>query len=75
MYDWKGSLEIRQRSREHAKLPLERVYMDMMSLSIPSMEGYNYALIIVDGVSTYRWVHGLKERVMLMLRLENGFVA
>ena len=52
--------------------------MDIMSLpvSIPSMEGYNHALIIVDG-SMYLWVYGLKERSdanLVILLLENGCV-
>ena len=42
-------LEIRQRSREHEKHPPELVYMDIMSSSIPLIEGYNYALVIVHG--------------------------
>ena len=41
-------LEIRQRSKEHAKNPLERVYMDMMSSPIPSIAFYNYAFVVVD---------------------------
>ena len=36
--------------------------MDIMSLSIPSIEGYNYALVIVDDASMYRWIYGLKEK-------------
>ena len=80
MYDrnfGKAHLEIRLRSREHAKHPLERVYMDIIPSSIPSIEGYNKALIIVDDASMYQRVCGLKETsdsVRLMLRLENGFL-
>ena len=69
----KAHLEIRPRSREHAKHPLEQVYMDIMSSSIPSIERYNYAPVIVDNASMYRWVYGLKERVKLVLRASNGF--
>ena len=58
----KVHLEIRPLSREHAKNPLEPVYMDMMSSPIPSLEGFNYALVIVDDASIYRWVYGLKEK-------------
>ena len=36
--------------------------MDIMSSSIPSLEWYNYALIIVDDASMYQWVYGLKEK-------------
>ena len=58
----KAPLEIRLESREHAKRPLERVYMNITSSSIPSIEGYNYALVIVDNASMYQWVYGLKEK-------------
>ena len=58
----KAHLEISQRSREYAKNPLERVYMDMMSSATPSIEGNNYALVITDDASMYRWVYGLKEK-------------
>ena len=38
--------------------------MDIMSSSIPSIEGYDYALVIVDdtSMSVYQWVYGLKEK-------------
>ena len=49
----KAHLEIKQRSRKHSKRPLKRVYMDIMSSSIQSIEGYNYALAIVDDASMY----------------------
>jgi len=50
------------KSKVHAKRPLERVYMDIMSSSITSVEGYNFALIITDDASMYRWVYGLKTK-------------
>ena len=53
---------IRPRSREHAQRPLERVYMDIMSSLVTSIEEYNYALIIADDASTYRWGYGLKVK-------------
>ena len=46
--------EIRPRSPEHAQWPIERVYMDIMSSSVKSIEGHNYALIITDDVSMFR---------------------
>ena len=36
--------------------------MDTMSSATPSIEGYNYALVVVDDASMYRWVYGLKEK-------------
>ena len=58
----KAHLEIRPNSLEHAQLPLERGYMETMSSSVPSIQGYNYALIIADDVSMYQRVCGLKEK-------------
>ena len=54
--------EIRPRPPERAQLPLERVYMDIVSSSIISIEAYNYALIIADDASMYLWVYGLKDK-------------
>jgi transposase InsO family protein len=34
--------------------------MDIMTSSITSIEGYDYALIITDDTSMYRWAYGLK---------------
>jgi hypothetical protein len=47
-------------SKEHAKRPLERVYMDIMTSSVTSIEGYDYALIITDDASMCRWAYGLE---------------
>jgi hypothetical protein len=58
----KAHLEIRPRSRVHATRPLERVYMDIMSSSVTSMEGYKHALVIADDASMYRWVYGLTDK-------------
>ena len=49
----KAHLEIRPLSRGHAKRPLGRVRMDIKPSSIPSIKGYNYALVIVDDSSIY----------------------
>jgi hypothetical protein len=48
--------------KEHAKRPLERVYMDIMTSSITAIEGYEYALIITDDASMYQWAYGLKTK-------------
>ena len=58
----KAHLVIRPRSREHAQRPLELVFMDIMSSSVPSIEGYNFALIIADDASMCPWVYDLKEK-------------
>jgi hypothetical protein len=56
----KAKLQPYPKSKEHARRPLERVYMDIMSSSVTSIEGYDYALVITDDASMYRWVYGLK---------------
>ena len=58
----KAQLQPYPGSKEHAKRPLERVYMDIMTSSITSIEGYDYALIITDDASMYRWAYGLKTK-------------
>jgi hypothetical protein len=49
-------------SKEHVKRPLERVYMDIMTSLITSVERYNYALIIIDDASMYRWAYWLRTK-------------
>lgn len=58
----KAQLQPYPKSKEHAKRPLERVYMDIMTSSVTSLEGYDYALVITDDASMYRWVYGLKTK-------------
>jgi hypothetical protein len=58
----KAQLQPYPGSKEHAKRPLEGVYMDIMTSSITSIEGYDYALIITDDASMYRWAYGLKTK-------------
>ena len=58
----KAKLQPYPKSKEHAKRPLERVYMDIMSSSVTSIEGYDHALVITDDASMYRWVYGLKTK-------------
>ena len=50
------------RSREHAQRPLQQIYMDIMSSSVQSIEGYNYALMIAADASMYQLVYGLEEK-------------
>ena len=58
----KARLQPYPKTKEHAKLLLERVYMDIMSSSVTSIEGYDYALVITDDASMYRWVYGLNKK-------------
>ena len=58
----KAHLQPYPKTKEHAKKPLERVYMDIMTSSVTSIEGYDYALVITDDASMYRWAYGLKTK-------------
>ena len=58
----KAHLQPYPKNKEHAKKPLERVYMDIMTSSVTSIEGYDYALVITDDASMYRWAYGLKTK-------------
>jgi hypothetical protein len=57
--EWHNCIHI---SKEHAKLPLELVYTDIMALLVTSIEGYSYALIITDDASMHRLAYGLKTK-------------
>ena len=58
----KANQQIIPRSREHAQLPLERVYRDIMPQLDTSIKGYNDALIIAEDASMCRWVYGLNDK-------------
>ena len=58
----KAKLQPYPKTKDHAKRPLERVYVDLVSASVKSIEGYEYALIITDDATMYRWVYGLKTK-------------
>ena len=58
---WSGKLTLKiDRCQENTRRT--HLYMDMMSSATPSIEGNNYALVITDDASMYRWVYGLKEK-------------
>ena len=48
--------------KERATQPLQRVHMDLITSSVKSIEGYLYALVVVDDATDYRWVYGLKTK-------------
>ena len=52
--------------KERARKPMNRIYMDLVSSSVVSMEGYKYAPVIT--YCGYRWLYGLKtEDEVLMI--------
>ncbi len=48
--------------KERSDKPLAKVYMDIFSSSVTLIEGHNYALIITDDCTRYRWLYGLKTK-------------
>ena len=58
----KAHLEPYPDRKERATNPLGRVYVDIFSSSVISIEGYRYALLIVDDASDHKWVYGLKTK-------------
>ena len=56
----KSTLEDLPKLKDRAKEPLHQVNMDIFSSSVQSIEGYFYAVILVDCNSGYRWIYGMK---------------
>ncbi len=55
----KSTLEDYPGLMEPAQHPLEKVHMDLYSSLVPSIEGYNHALIWTGGL---RWQYGMKRK-------------
>ena len=58
----KSHLNNKPGRKERSDKPLSRVYMDIFSSSVTSIEGHNYALVITDDCTGYRWLYGLKTK-------------
>jgi hypothetical protein len=58
----KSHLNNKQGRKERSGKPLAKVYMDTFSSSVTLIEGHNYALIITDDCTGYRWLYGLKTK-------------
>ena len=56
--------------KERARKPMNRIYMDLVSSSVVSMEGYKYALVITDCCTGYRWLYGLKTKDEVLMAVE-----
>ena len=56
----KSTLEDLPKLKDRATEPLGQVTMDSFSSSVPSIEGYNHAVVFVDCNSGYRWLYGMK---------------
>ena len=58
----KSTLEDYPGLMEPAQHPLEMVHMDLYSSLVPSIEGYNHALIWTDSHGDLRWQYGVKTK-------------
>jgi len=56
----KSTLEDLPKLKDRAKEPLHQVNMDIFSSSVQSIEGHNYAVVLVDCNTGYRWLYGMK---------------
>ncbi len=56
----KSTLQDLPKLKDRAKEPLHQVNMDIFSSSVQSIEGNNYAVVLVDCNTGYRWLYGLK---------------
>ena len=42
--------------------PMEQVHWDLVTATTWSLEGFHYALLLVDKATRFRWVYGLKTK-------------
>ena len=63
--------------KERARKPMNRIYMDLVTSSVVSMEGYKYALVITDCCTGYRWLYGLrtKDEVLMAVKKWHSDIA
>ena len=52
---------------------MNRIYMDLVSSSVVSMEGYKYALVIADCCTGYRWLYGLKTKDEVLMAVRKWY--
>jgi hypothetical protein len=58
----KATLEDLPKARQVKVKPLHQISVDSFSSSIPSIEGYNHAVVFVDKCTGYRWIYGIKTK-------------
>ncbi len=58
----KSTLENFPKLRSRADKPLKQVNIDSFSSSVVSIEGYSHAVVIMDCLSGYRWLYGMKTK-------------
>ena len=73
----KARLQPYPKTEIHAKRPLERIYIDIVSSSVTSIEGYDCALVITDDSVKLPCIAGCmdsRKRAMLMMQPRSGYV-
>ena len=56
----KSTLEVLPKLKDREMEPLHHVNMDIFSSSVQSIEGYFYAVVLIDCNSGYRWIYCMK---------------
>jgi hypothetical protein len=69
----KSHLQNNPTRKDRSNSPLERLHMDILSSSVTLLEGYNYALVITDDCSGYRWLFGLKTKEDLLKAVQKWY--
>ena len=62
----KSTLEDLPKLKDSTKEPLHQVNMDIFSSSVQSIEGYFYAVVLVDCNSGYRWIYCMKLKSYML---------
>jgi len=55
-------LEGLPKTRQVKVKPLHQINVDSFSSSIPSIKGYNHAVVFIDKCTGYRWIYGMKTK-------------
>ncbi len=58
----KATLEDFPKARQVKVKPLHQINVDSFPSSVPSIEGYNHAVVFVDKCNGYRWIYGMKTK-------------
>ncbi len=69
----KSTLEDLPKLKDRSPEPLYQVNIDSFSLSVTSIEGYNYAVVFVDCNSGYRWLYGMKLKSDMLKVVKKWF--
>ena len=71
----KSTLEDLPKLKDHAEKPLHQVNMVIFSSSVQSIEGYFYAVVLVDCNSGYRWIYGMKLKSDMLKVVKKWYIA